>query len=80
MFSNAIIITERKLTIEEEAEARHEWKDPIMDGEGNTVGYIIYEKHGMPRIVLNEDCPKYIVELFTIPAAQKRTPEVTIRK
>ena len=43
-------------------------------------GKIINGKHEDSRIILNEDCPKYIVELFTMQVTQKRTPEVTIRK
>ena len=79
MFFTEITITKRDLSFDE-SKLRADNSSSIRDENGNEVGKIIHNKHEEERIVLNEDCPKYIVELFTIPAAQKRTPEVTIRK
>lgn len=79
MIATEITITKRKMSFEETNNGLN-YDSPIKDENGNEVGKIINSKHEDSRIVLNEDCPKYIVELFTMQVTQKRTPEVTIRK
>ena len=79
MIATEITITKHSMSFEETNHGLN-CDSPIKDENGNEVGKIIYDKHEDSRIVLNEDCPKYIVELFTMQVTQKRTPEVTIRK
>lgn len=79
MIATEITITRRKMSFEETNNGLN-YDSSIKDENGNEVGKIICSKHEDSKIVLNEDCPKYIVKLFTMQVTQKRTPEVTIRK